>query len=325
MILCSGLSEPEAPVALPDGSWLVVEMGPDRGCVSHVSADGEVRPLARTGRPNGLAVDGRGDIWVAESQAASLLVLTPEGEVRTRVTGAGGMPFRFPNDLAFGPDGALYLTDSGIPTSEFFVDGAIRPDWAAAPYDGRLFRVDPATLTTETLDAGIRFANGLAFDAHGDLYVDETMTGLVFRYRLSQGSTRRENVASVLDPRVPTCYRGPDGMAVDVEGRLYVAVFGQGDVTVLDPDGRSPPASPRPAPARPTSPSPTAGNHAWRSPRSSAASSRCTTSPPGAWRCTRPDPGGVGVHPAVAHCPRSTSVGPSGPGRMSTSKMPVGT
>ncbi len=27
-------------------------------------------------------------------------------------------------------------------------------------------------------------------------------------------------------------------MAFDVEGRLYCAVFGQGDVTVLDPEGR---------------------------------------------------------------------------------------
>jgi gluconolactonase len=90
----------------------------------------------------------------------------------------------------------------------------------------------------ERLDSGMRFTNGLAFDADGDLYVDETMTGMVFRYRLSQGSAVRENVGNVLDPALPTRYRGPDGMAVDVEGRLYCAVFGQGDITVLDRDGR---------------------------------------------------------------------------------------
>ena len=31
--------------------------------------------------------------------------------------------------------------------------------------------------------------------------------------------------------------RGPDGMAFSADGRLWVAVFGQGDVTVLRPDG----------------------------------------------------------------------------------------
>ena len=31
--------------------------------------------------------------------------------------------------------------------------------------------------------------------------------------------------------------RGPDGMAFGVDGKLYVAVYGQGDVTVLGQDG----------------------------------------------------------------------------------------
>ena len=238
MIFASSLSEPEGPVALGDGSWLVVEMGPERGCITHLSPDGASRRvLGRTGRPNGLAVDAQGDVWVAESQRAALLVLSPDGELR-RAIGAPHAPFRFPNDLAFGPDGGLYLTDSGIPTSQFFVDGGIREDFAAAPYDGRLFRIDPADLTVTTLDTGIRFTNGLAFDAAGDLFVNETMTGMVFRYRLSRSSTTRENFANVLDPSLSTRYRGPDGMAFDVEGRLYCAVFGQGDVTVLDPEGR---------------------------------------------------------------------------------------
>ena len=31
--------------------------------------------------------------------------------------------------------------------------------------------------------------------------------------------------------------RGPDGMAFSEDGRLWCAVFGQGDMTVLGPDG----------------------------------------------------------------------------------------
>ena len=32
--------------------------------------------------------------------------------------------------------------------------------------------------------------------------------------------------------------KGPDGMKFGADGKLYVAVFGQGDVTVLDPGGQ---------------------------------------------------------------------------------------
>jgi gluconolactonase len=250
VIFSSELGEPEGPVALPDGSWLVVEMAPERGCVSHVAPDGSVRRILQTGRPNGLAVDGDGRIWVAESQQRALLVVSRSGEVQAEISGPADTPFLFPNDVAFGPDGALYLTDSGIHTADFFADGDIRANYAALRYDGRVYRVDPADGTVATLDTGIRFTNGLAFDARGDLFVNETMTGMIFRYRLSQGSSARENFANVLDPSVPTRYRGPDGMAFDVEGRLYCTVYGQGDVTVVEPDGtvsrRIPTAGSRP-------------------------------------------------------------------------------
>jgi len=237
VIFSAEVEEPEGPVALPDGSWLVVEMSPGTGCVSHVAPDGSVRRILRTGRPNGLAVDGRDRIWVAESQQRKVLRTSRSGEVEAELTGPADTPFLFPNDLAFGPDGALYLTDSGILTSAFFADGGIRADYAALPYDGRLYRIDPADGAVATLDTGIRFTNGLAFDADGDLFVNETMTGMIFRYRLSRGSSVREHFANVLDPGVPTRYRGPDGMAFDVEGRLYCTVYGQGDVSVVEPDG----------------------------------------------------------------------------------------
>ena len=41
MVFAEGLSVPEGPVVLEDGSWLVGEMGEDRGCVTHISSDGK--------------------------------------------------------------------------------------------------------------------------------------------------------------------------------------------------------------------------------------------------------------------------------------------
>jgi len=51
-VFATGLSAPEGPVALQDGSWLVVEGGAERGCVTNISADGETkRVIKKTGRP----------------------------------------------------------------------------------------------------------------------------------------------------------------------------------------------------------------------------------------------------------------------------------
>ena len=240
MIFASGLGVPEGPVLLDDGRWLVVEMRPDRGCVTLIALNGDrVGPVARTGRPNGLAVDTRGTIWVAESSHPALLRLTLEGEVTEFLTECDGEPFLFPNDLAFGPDGYLYMTDSGIGSEEFAPGGSVRADWREVNPDGRVYRINTESGAIERLDNGIRFTNGIAFDASGDLYVNETLTGMVYRYR-SHGDGSygpREPFGNVVAPYEEAELRGPDGMKFAVDGSLYVTVFGQGDVTVLASDG----------------------------------------------------------------------------------------
>ena len=238
MIFADDLSRPEGPTLLPDGSWLVVEMGEDRGCVTHISADGKIkRVIAKTGRPNGLALDKDGIIWVAESiNPPSLLRLTMDGQAEVFMTACKDEPFLFPNDLAFGPDGALYMTDSGIPYPEWRRQ---RADYKNAQTDGRVYRIDLKSKTATKLDSGLRLTNGIAFGPDNNLYVNETITGNVLRYRWEGGAItpKREMFANVLDPAGPEMFKGPDGMAFGRNGRLYVAVLGQGDVTVLSPDG----------------------------------------------------------------------------------------
>lgn len=238
MIFATGLSSPEGPVFLPDRSWLVVEMGPARGCVTQISSDGRTkRVIARTGRPNGLAVDREGIIWVAESQTRSLVRLTGDGKADIVATECEKEPFLFPNDLCFGPDGALYMTDSGIRFEDWLPDGKNRA--VDAPIDGRVYRIDIKTRKVTQLDAGIRFTNGLAFGPNQQLYVTEMVTGIVYRYDWRRGGIagRREHFGSVIDPEAPIGFKGPDGMAFGENGKLFVTVFGQGSVAVLGKDG----------------------------------------------------------------------------------------
>jgi gluconolactonase len=239
-IFVSDVQEAEGPVCTADGSLYLVEMAADRACVTHVSADAKtVTRLPAIGRPNGLAMDGDRRLWVAESRHGTVLCLNRAGAVLRAVEGDETGRFLWPNDLAFGPDGHLYLTDSGILDTNFIDGITVRPDWATASYDGRVYEIDPVTgKVVRKLDSGLQFTNGIAFGPDNLLYVNELIGGAVFRYDLFGGSKpERGPFGNVYDPDGPADFRGPDGMAFSRDGLLYVAVYGQSDVTVLGGDG----------------------------------------------------------------------------------------
>ena len=236
------LGFPEAPVRLPDGSFLFVEMAPETGWVIRFSADGSTRTvLARTGRPNGLAL-GRGDVvWVAETALRSLLRMRLDGRFEAVASGFEGQPFMFLNDVAVGPNGDVFFTDSGIEVEEFAPGGQLHPDWRNLRYDGAVYRYDPATRAVECIDRGIQFANGIAFGPDGHLYVAETLSGNILRYPASAGSVTgtREVFGNAIEHFNLSELKGPDGMKFGADGNLYIAVFGEGNVAVLDRDGRA--------------------------------------------------------------------------------------
>ncbi|NIA24468.1 MAG: SMP-30/gluconolactonase/LRE family protein [Gammaproteobacteria bacterium] len=240
MIFARDVANPEGPVLLGDGSWAVTEM--DLGSITEFSADGSVRwTVAKTGRPNGLALDTDGNLWVAESEDQALLRVSPNGEITTIARGPSDLPFLWPNDLCFGPDGALYMTDSGVPLAAF--EGIDPPEAAYdVSVDGRVYRIDPVSGECEVLDRGLQFANGIAWGPGGhQLYVSETLTGNIYRYKLEGARLVGErNLFANVMRSAPKSYgrtAGPDGMAFDEEGRLYVTVLGQGDIAVVETEG----------------------------------------------------------------------------------------
>lgn len=240
-IFADGLGFPEAPVLLADGSFLFVEMTPETGHTIHISKDGKSRRMvAKTGRPNGLAQDINGFIWVAETAMRALLKMTIEGEYEVIATHCGDEQFLFLNDLAIAPNGDIYLTDSGIPLA-LLSDGddGFNPDYRKLDYDGRVYRIDAKTREVERIDNGILFTNGIAFGPDGYLYANETLSGNIFRYKYEDGKVTgaREIFGNVIENYDPEELKGPDGMKFGADGNLYVCVFGQGDVTVLGKNG----------------------------------------------------------------------------------------
>jgi len=237
----TNIGAPEGPISLPDGSMYVTEMTSATACVTRLDPQGNRHVVRKTGgRPNGLAVDGDGNIWIAEALLRQLICIDPQGNEISRLGGDDvNGPFLFPNDLAFGPDGHLYMTDSGLPMVDFLDGQNFVANFMDLNWDGRVYEIDPkANKVVRIIDRGIRFTNGIAFDAKNRLYANASFTGEVYRYdALGAEAPRREVFGNVLQPDDQTGFKGPDGMKFGMDGRLYCTVYGQGNVTVLEVDG----------------------------------------------------------------------------------------
>jgi sugar lactone lactonase YvrE len=132
----------------------------------------------------------------------------------------------------------------GQPEGTRFNDGKCDPYgrfWAGTTsYDDIsegccLYRFDADGTVTEMLD-GVSISNGLGWSPSGDtMYFADTPRGTVDAFRFDAGSgaisERRTLVA------VPPDEGAPDGLTVDADGYLWVALWGGGAVRRYSPDG----------------------------------------------------------------------------------------
>ncbi len=240
-VFATNIGAPEGPICFDDGSMYVTEMSNATLSVTKIDAAGNKKVLHKTnGRPNGLALDGKGRIWIAEAGHSALICIDAEGKELRRSTGDGDVKtnFLFPNDLCFSDSGLLYMTDSGMKIAEFldgqnFADGYKGFDW-----DGRVYEIDPVSMKVQrVIDDRMLFTNGICFGPDGMLYANASFTGEIYRYDLSQQRPTRQIFGNVLQPIHGDDFAGPDGMKFGTDGRLYCTVYGQQNVTVLNADG----------------------------------------------------------------------------------------
>ena len=249
-VLATGLRFPEGPVAMPDGSVLLVEIA--RGTVSRVSPDGAVSIVAQLGGgPNGLALGPDGALYVCNNggfawrEEAGLLrpVGTPDdyaggwierldlrsGTARTLYTACGEHRLCGPNDIVFDRQGGFYFTDLGKSRRRDRDHGGV---YYAQPDGSRIAEVVHPILTPNGI--------GLSPDER-TLYVAETEAARLWAFDVaSPGVLAKRGFPSPNGGRLlfnQAGYQRYDSLAVDADGNVCVATLMSGHVTVVSPDG----------------------------------------------------------------------------------------
>jgi len=142
------------------------------------------RPSLSVLRPLGLHFDVQGNLLVADAYKG-LLSIDPQGVITTLLTAVDGAPLAFTNDMAIGPDGTIYLTDSSTYQRREFM-----MDVLESSGKGRLVAYYPLNRTAKVLLKDLHFPNGITWhsDNHSLLFSELTRFK-VTRFYLTEGRT----------------------------------------------------------------------------------------------------------------------------------------
>lgn len=249
-VLADDLWFPEGPVALDDGSVVLVEIR--RQTLTRITRDGRKEIVATLGGgPNGAAIgpDGlcyvcnnggfdwvqRQGVWFPSHQPADYSggrierVDLNTGRVEVLYTEVDGIPLRGPNDLVFDGQGGFWFTDLGKGRARDLDRGGLY--YARA--DGSSVKKVVYPLMT---------SNGVGLSPDGrTVYVAETQTARLWAFEVTgPGEIARAPHPSPNGGRllyaspVPASY---DSLAVEAGGNICVATILQGGISVIAPQG----------------------------------------------------------------------------------------
>ncbi len=223
--LASGLGFPEGPAVMGDGRIVICDG--NTGELLAYAGGAMSRYAVTGGSPWGTVLGSDGAIYVTQggnvpgsgdtSAVSGIQRVQPDGTVELLFSEVAGYELFGPNDLAFGPDGRLWFTESGS-EQDFRFD-------VRAP--GRLYVAGPDGTGEMVLERPDVYPNGIAFDAQQRLYWTESAAHRVCRL---------EDGEAVTFCQLPATHV-PDGMAFAADGRLFVCTTISQGVTVVSPDG----------------------------------------------------------------------------------------
>lgn len=208
----------EGPVFDDQGRLICVDIA--HGRLFRISSDGRFEVVLQyEGAPNGLARNGNGEFYVADFHRGLLRWSDGEAQPTTILTGPGDEEFLGLNDLTFDSSGALWFTDQGL-------TGLHDPR-------GKLYRWTHGQ--PQQVLGNIPSPNGLIVSPNRrTVYLAVTRANAVWRVPLDgNGQGFKVGLFCQMSGGI-----GPDGMAADEDGNLFVCHPGTGSIWVFDPTGR---------------------------------------------------------------------------------------
>ena len=180
----------------------------------------------QSNRTNGLAFDRLYRLVACESANTRRITRTElDGTITVLADNYKGFRFNSPNDLAIDSRGRIYFTDPRYGSRE---DMQILADDGTA-IEG-VYRIDGDGLVHQVLGLEVQRPNGIALsDDERHLFIADHASGrangnrVLWRFDLgSDGSVDRSSQTSLFDWGNSGSDRGPDGMCIGPDGRLYV-------------------------------------------------------------------------------------------------------
>jgi gluconolactonase len=253
--ITTGLRFPEGPIAMADGSVLVVEIEGRR--LVRCTSDGKQDVVAELGGgPNGAALgpddtvyvcNNGGFNWVLDKDFDPNGYLRPHGraddyhsagiqrvdlktgKVEMLYSECDGNPITGPNDIVFDGLGGFYFTDHGKSYDRLMDRGAIY----YAREDGSAIKEVVFPMITP---------NGVGLSPDGKtLYATETETGRLWSWPIvAPGEVAKEKWPSPNGGRFlsgPLGYQRFDSLAVEENGNICVASLVKGGISVFSPSG----------------------------------------------------------------------------------------
>jgi gluconolactonase len=216
--LATDLNFPEGPTFDIEGRLWFTEV--KAGCLTCFEG-GKLERVKAGGNVNGMVFDSAGDIWFTDSENHRLRKYYPrERRFKEVLDAIEGERLNRPNDLAFDSCGNLVFS--------CHADGRTEPH-------GYLGLMTPDG-HARVISRGKFFTNGIVFSADGKwMYFAETYKWRVWRAAWDAVNARLIEEHPWVETGGPI---GPDGLALDVEGNLYVAVFDQSRIAVVSPNGK---------------------------------------------------------------------------------------
>jgi sugar lactone lactonase YvrE len=216
------------------------------------SADG-AGGAARFNGPRGVAVDGAGNVYVADTGNSLIRRITPAGVVTTLageageagyVDGVGGAAqFEFPQGVAVDGAGNVYVADTGNSLVRRITSAGVVTRVAGAPpywieVNGVEYNISAGHVYTSG-GPELDIPQGVAADSAGNVYIADTGNDDIWvitpagAVNFVAGTPGQSGSAD--GSGVNTLFDAPSGVAVDSAGNVYVADAGNDTIREITP------------------------------------------------------------------------------------------